>query len=89
MDGVGATIKNGVYRDVMSNKCVIKSVEGFSNYLNKVVNGITSLYLPEPDLLMEPYDTEEAQKIPETLPNYSERFQGRFNLFNPIFHFGC
>ena len=81
MDGVGATIKNGVYRDVMSNKCVIN--------LNKVVNGITSLYLPEPDLLMEPDDTEEAQKIPETLPNYSERFQGRFNLFNPIFHFGC
>ena len=81
MDGVGATIKNGVYRDVMSNKCVIN--------LNKVVNGITSLYLPEPDLLMEPDDTEEAQKIPETLPNYSERFQGRFNLFNPIFRFGC
>ena len=27
MDGVGGTIKNQVYRDVMLNKCVIKSAE--------------------------------------------------------------
>ena len=73
----------------MSNKCVIKSVEEFSNYTSKVVNGITSLCLPEPDLLMEPDDIEEAPKIPETLPIHSERFQRRLNLFDPIFQFGC
>ena len=67
MVGVGGTIKNRVYRDVMSNKCVIKSAEEFSNYANKVVNGITSLYLPEADLLTEPDDIEKAPKIPETL----------------------
>ena len=67
MDGVGGTIKNRVYRDMMSDKCVIKSAKEFSNYANKVVNGITSLYLPEADLLTEPDDIEEAPKIPETL----------------------
>ena len=46
----------------MSNKCVIKSVEEFSNYASKVVNGITSLCLPEPDLLIEPDDIEEARR---------------------------
>ena len=34
----------------MLNKCLIKSVEEFSNYKNKVVNGITSLHLLEADL---------------------------------------
>ena len=88
-NGVGGTIKNRVYRDMMSHKRVIKSAEEFSNYANTVENRITSLYYPEPDLLMEPDDTEEAPKIPETLSIHSERFQRRCDLFNPIFQFGC
>ena len=51
----------------MLNKCLIKSVEEFSNYENKVVNGISSLNLPEADLQTEPDDIEEVPKIPETL----------------------
>ena len=67
MNGVAGTIKNRVYRDVMSNKCVIKIAEAFSNYANKVVNGIILLYLPEADLLTEPNDIGESPKIVETL----------------------
>ena len=67
MDDVEGTIKNQVYGDVMSNKCVIKSAEEFSNYANKILNEITSLYLPEADLLTELDDIEEALKLPETL----------------------
>ena len=67
MDGVGGIIENRVCRDVVSNKCLIKSAEEFSNYANKVVNGINSLYLPEADLLKDPDDIEEGPKIPETL----------------------
>ena len=44
MDGVGGTIKNRVYRDVMSNKCMIKNGEEFTIYTNKVVDGITCIY---------------------------------------------
>lgn len=36
-------------------------------YESKVLNGITSLYLREADLFMEPDDIKEARKIPETL----------------------
>ena len=88
MDGVGGTIKNRVYRDVMSNKCLIKSAEEFSNHANKVVNGITSLYLPESDLLAEPDNIEEAPKIPETLSvhmlvrNFNEDSVCSINFFN-------
>ena len=67
MDDVEGTIKNQVYGDVMSNKCVIKSAEEFSNYANKILHEITSLYLPEADLLTELDDIEEALKLPETL----------------------
>ena len=45
MDGVGRTIKNMVYRDVLSNKCVITNPEEFCNHANKVVYGITSLHI--------------------------------------------
>ena len=70
MDGVGGIIKNRVYRDVMPNKCVIKSAEEFAS---KVVIGITPLYLPEVDLLTEPDDIEEAPKIPEILSIHVQR----------------
>ena len=42
------------------NKFAIKSAK-------KVVHGITLLYLPEANLLMEPDDIGEATKLPETL----------------------
>ena len=45
----------------------LKNVEEFSNYANTVVNGITSVYLPQNNVLTEPDDIEEAPKIPETL----------------------
>ena len=67
MDGVGGTLKNLVYRDVMSSKCYIRNTEEFSNYVNKVVNGITSIYLPEGEQLTEPEDIDNSPKILETL----------------------
>ena len=66
-DDVGGSIRNRIYRYAMSYKCVTKSPNEFSNYANKVVNGITSLYLPEDDLLTKVDHIEEVLKIPETL----------------------
>ena len=67
MDAVGGTLKNLVYRDVMSSKCYIRNAEEFSNYANKVVNGITSIYLLEGEQLTEPEDIDNSPKILETL----------------------
>ena len=67
MDGVGGTLKNFVYCDVISHKCCIRNAEEFSNYANKVVNGITSIYLSEGERLTEPEDIGNSPKILETL----------------------
>ena len=67
MDGIGGTIKNKVYRYVMSNKCLIKNGKDFAEYANKTINGITSIYMPINDLLTQPDNIENAPKIPETL----------------------
>ena len=67
MDGIGGTIKTKVYRDAMSNKCLIKNAKGFAEYANKAINGITSTYVPINELLNEPDNIEGTPKIPETL----------------------
>ena len=67
MDGIGGTIKTKVYRDVMSNKCLIKNAKGCAEYANKAINGITSTYVPINELLKEPDNIEGNPKIPETL----------------------
>ena len=67
MDGIGRTIKNCVYRDVMSGKCVIDTPKEFAEHAEKVVKGITSLYLPAEDVLVEPDDIEVSPRIHETL----------------------
>ena len=67
IDGMGGTIKNKVYRDVMSNKCLIKNAKDFLEYANKNINDITSICMPINELLTEPDNIENAPKIPETL----------------------
>ena len=67
MDGIGGTMKNKVYRDAMSNKCLIKNAKDFAEYANKTINGIASIYVPINELLTEPDNIENAPKIPETL----------------------
>ena len=47
MDGAGGTSKNRVSRDVMSYICVIDNAKTFAQYANRVVNRISSIYMPE------------------------------------------
>ena len=67
MDGIGGTVKNLVFRDVKSQKCIINGPKEFADYAEKRVNGIHSLYLPVSDVMVEPEDISNAPKIPETL----------------------
>ena len=62
MDGIGGTIKNCVYRDVMSGKCVIDTPKQFAEHAEKVAKGITSLYV-----LVDPDDIEVSPSIHEML----------------------
>ena len=67
MDVIGGTLKNFVYRDVMSGKCVIDMPKQFAEHADKAVKGITSLHLPAEDVLIEPDDIEACPRIQETL----------------------
>jgi len=67
MDGIGGTLKNCVYRDTMSGKCFINTPMEFAEYADKTVKGITSLYLPADEVLVEPDDIEMSPKIKDTL----------------------
>ena len=58
------TLKNCVYRDVISGKCVINH---FAEHADKSIKGIKSFYLPAEVVLIEPDDIEESPKIKETL----------------------
>ena len=67
MDCIEGTVKNCVYRDAMSGKCVIDTPREFTEHAEKVVKGITSLYLPAEDLLVKPDDIQVSPRIYETL----------------------
>ena len=67
IEGTGRPSKNCVYRNVMSGKCVTDTPKQFAEYANKAVKGITSLYLPEEDVLIEPDDIKASPRIKDTL----------------------
>ena len=62
MDGIGGSLKNSVYRDVIPGKCVIDTPKQFAEYAERSVKGITSLHL-----LKEPEDIESSPRITDTL----------------------
>ena len=67
VDGLGGTEKNVISRDSKSESA--KSTHRKSlKYSNKRVKSITTLYLPECKLFVEPNEVTKAPKIPQTLP---------------------
>ena len=54
MDGVGGTVKNTIFQPVKSNKCVINGAKDFAEYADKIINGISCLYLAENEIMAEP-----------------------------------
>ena len=67
MDGVGGTIKNIVFRDVKSGKCLINTPKDFAMYADQKITAITTIYLPQEEVFEEPDEIKFAPKIPETL----------------------
>ena len=67
MDSVGGTLKNMIFQHVKSKKCVINGAKDFAEYANKIINGISCLYLAENEIMAEPQDIETSPKIPRTL----------------------
>ena len=51
----------------MSGKCVTDRPNPFAEHADKAVKGITLLYLPAEDVLIEPDDTKASPRIKDTL----------------------
>ena len=66
MDGIGGTVKNKVFREVLSNRIVVNTPEEFTMHVNNLCD-VQSLYLPASLIPEEPEDVKDAKPIPETL----------------------
>ena len=64
IDSVGECAKNAVYRAVMADREVIKCHEELVNCAQKLLKGITWVYLPVEEVFIEP---EEVQETPYNL----------------------
>ena len=51
-------------------KRVINGAKDFAEYANKIINGISCLYLAENEIMAEPQDIEVPPKIPRTSKVY-------------------
>ena len=57
MGGIGDTVKNIVFRKVLSDEVVIGSPEEFTQYANQICQ-VDSLYLPTAEIPDEPEDVQ-------------------------------
>lgn len=69
MDGIGGTVKNKVFRKVLSRDLVIDSASQFASVANDITN-VESLYLGSENVLDEPEDIDSVSAIPETLKTH-------------------
>ena len=76
MVGVGGTVKNMIFQHVKSKKCFINVAKDFTEYANKIINGISCLYLTENEIMAEPQDfvtkIPGALKVHKVLRTYNE-----------------
>ena len=56
-----------IFQHVKSKKFVINSAKDFAEYANKIINGISCLYLAENEIMEEPQYIETSPQIPRTL----------------------
>ena len=56
-----------IFQHVKSKKCVINGAKDRAENANKIINGISSLYLAENETMAKPQDIETTPKIPRTL----------------------
>ena len=69
VDGVGGTVKNMVYRRVLTGDIVIDTHKQFANFAQEVCN-VDSLFLPDESLIEEPEQIKHAKPIPHTLQKH-------------------
>ena len=67
VDGIGGTVKDAVYRHVLSKQVVIASPQIFAEYANKICQGISVLFVEDLDLSYHDECRANAQYVKGTL----------------------
>ena len=87
MNGIGGTIKNLVYRKVLSRDVVISTPKKFAKFANEISN-VDCLFLLKEQLLKEPEEVAKAAPIQTTLMSHKVKqvkernsFVNKFLLF--------
>ena len=63
MDSVEGTIKNQVYKEVKSGRFVMDTPQEFKMAPQRLVPAITTIYLPESEMLQEPIEIENDPAV--------------------------
>ena len=69
MNWIGGTVKNIVFRKVLSGQVVIGSPKEFTRYANQICQ-VDSLYLPTAQIPDEPEDVQYSSSIPDMLKTH-------------------
>ena len=67
MDGIEGTVKNTIFRKVLSGELVIGRPEEFTQYANQICQ-VDSLYLLTTEIPDEPEDIQYSSSISDTIP---------------------
>ena len=67
VDGIGGTVKHAVYGQVLSKQIVIASPQDFAEYANEICQGITVMFIKDPDLSFHDECRANAQYVKGTL----------------------
>ena len=66
MDRIGGTVKNQVYRRVLSGDVVINTPREFEEFANQI-SSVDWLFLNKSEFIQEPEEVSKATPIPSTL----------------------
>ena len=69
IDGIGGTVRHAVFRHVLSNKVVIKSLQQFAEYADSILPNISGIFIDDGILQLDYYEEcrEKAAYVYGTL----------------------
>ena len=67
MDGVLRKHQKYDFSTRKIKKCVLNGAKDFAEYVNKIINSISCLYLAKNKIMADPQNTETSPKIPKAL----------------------
>ena len=82
-------VKNMIFQHVKSKTCVINGAKIFAEYANKIINGISCLYLADNEIMAEPQDIETSPKIPRTLKELTMKIMFVKWSFTSLLTYSC